>query len=776
MANKQNIYTEDYIQDNLPNGFKSYTNPATGTITITAPDGTKHSWNNSYNLATKPKDAVVHRGNSPYFDVYNYTFNQSTIDAINSFTNARSGNVTNSTNKTDVAYIQSYLKDVGIAGKVISNTDTNTYDIYYTGPDGRPYVYQVRMQANGKPYSQAAMNTAVSGITKGFNSYSPGSGSGSGSGSSYSVGNPYAAANAAASNAMLNAIINGTNPNVARATAAKQDFTISKADYKALKAKYPKYSDEQLTKLIANSKWAKNFGAGLNNTPTVSSLEGATLEDYLATAGEGNEASKDMTDAVIAQRSDALLKEIANDPELYEAVVNQLRTDAAAGTVAGQRAANILSAVRQSNDAYKTGADELYNEIGGTGEDSSAGQMRSAIYNNLIGAYSGFTNQQLNKLSTDMNLQSNDMEELKTALSLIAQGLASEDAQVQRAAADEATRIANAARDRESKAEQKSQASIANANAAADDIATLASLASQISGGSGNAGGANKAATYAHKNYGTGTYNKPKYTEAPYIDENLYETLLTKDYLKFLTDKTFKRYTTQKTEDKLAEQYGLSDLLSADRVVDKFTQFQEQANAESDRVFNDAQRAYVAAIAAGDAKTAEQLTRLAQTAGIGRKNLYGATALANQFAQQRANASVSNNLHYDAVQQNAMNKASIANATQSGRQQWAGWVGDGDPNSSTGGFSASYNQHVGNVNTANTLYGDLIKSTMGNQSGYNDTVGTLNNDRNTTLSQYAAALNKFNTAGATTNTNNSAAIAGIKNNSAVQKLINQANK
>ena len=776
MANKQNIYTEDYIQDNLPNGFKSYTNPATGTITITAPDGTKHSWNNSYNLATKPKDAVVHRGNSPYFDVYNYTFNQSTIDAINSFTNARSGNVTNSTNKTDVAYIQSYLKDVGIAGKVISNTDTNTYDIYYTGPDGRPYVYQVRMQANGKPYSQAAMNTAVSGITKGFNSYSPGSGSGSGSGSSYSVGNPYAAANAAASNAMLNAIINGTNPNVARATAAKQDFTISKADYKALKAKYPKYSDEQLTKLIANSKWAKNFGAGLNNTPTVSSLEGATLEDYLATAGEGNEASKDMTDAVIAQRSDALLKEIANDPELYEAVVNQLRTDAAAGTVAGQRAANILSAVRQSNDAYKTGADELYNEIGGTGEDSSAGQMRSAIYNNLIGAYSGFTNQQLNKLSTDMNLQSNDMEELKTALSLIAQGLASEDAQVQRAAADEATRIANAARDRESKAEQKSQASIANANAAADDIATLASLASQISGGSGNAGGANKAATYAHKNYGTGTYNKPKYTEAPYIDENLYETLLTKDYLKFLTDKTFKRYTTQKTEDKLAEQYGLSDLLSADRVVDKFTQFQEQANAESDRVFNDAQRAYVAAIAAGDAKTAEQLTRLAQTAGIGRKNLYGATALANQFAQQRANASVSNNLHYDAVQQNAMNKASIANATQSGRQQWAGWVGDGDPNSSTGGFSASYNQHVGNVNTANTLYGDLIKSTMGNQSGYNDTVGTLNNDRNTTLSQYAAALNKFNTAGATTNTSNSAAIAGIKNNSAVQKLINQANR
>jgi hypothetical protein len=765
-------------------------------MTVTAPSGATLTVENATNIFNIPskKDTYTVAGkdiNANGDSTYAYTFNQNSVNDVLKFVKDNSNNTKynihdktyvsnknptlNSSNPTEAAHmnsIYSYLKDTGVIVDGIIANPNGGYIVTYVGANGKKYEYPVAAPS-GDNYRDAELNSQLETLI-----YREGSASsaGSSSGSGYGSSNAYAAANAAASNAMLNAIINGTNPNVAGATSAKQDFTISKADYKALKARYPNYSDEQLTNLIANSKWANNFGAGLDNTPTVSGLEGATLEDYLATAGEGNEASKVMTDAVIAQRSDTLLKEIANDPALYEAVVNQLRTDAAAGTVAGQRAANILNAVRQSNDVYKTGADELYNEIGGTGEDSSAGQMRSAIYNNLIGAYGGFTNQQLNKLSTDMNLQSNDVEELKTALSLIAQGLASEDAQVQRAAADEAARIANEARDRESKAEQKAQASIANANASADDIATLASLASQIAGGSGNAGGANKAATYTHKNYGTGTYNKPKYTEAPYIDENLYETLLTEDYLKFLTDKTFKRYTAQKSEAELAEQYGLSDLLSADRVVDKFTQFQEQANAESDRVFNDAQRAYVAAIAAGDAKTVEQLTRLAQTAGTGRKNLYGATALANQFAQQRANASVSNNLHYDAVQQNAMNKASIANATQSGRQQWASWVGDGDPNSSTGGFSASYNQHVGNVNAANTLYGDLIKGTMGNQSGYNNTVGTLNNDSNTTLSQYAAALNKLNTAGATTNTNNSAVVAGIKNNAAVQKLINQANK
>jgi hypothetical protein len=664
--------------------------------------------------------------------------------------------------------IKNYLKRQGVECTKVEENDKG-YEIWYKAANGKTYAYDLNMDTTEK-LSLPQLNTRLAGLLSNAGV------SGSGSGSGYSSGNPNAAGNATASNAMLNAIINGTNPSVAGATSAKQNFTITAADYAALKARYPNYSDEQLTKLIAESQWAKNFGADLSDKLTTSALEGATLEEFEATAKDNNNAAKTMTDATIAQQREALLKEIANDPALYEAVIKQLRTDAASGTVAGQHAANALAAAREGNDSYRSAADTLYSEIGGTGEESAAGKLRSTIYNSLLGAYSGYTDQQLNKFNTDMLLQAGDTEELKTALSLIAQGLNSEDAQVKRAAEAEAIRIANEARDRESKAAQESSSSIANANASAEDVTTLSTLAGQVASTSGNASDAAGAAKHKHSSYGTGTYNKPEYTDAPYIDESLYQTLLTDAYLKFLTPDVYTNFTQRKSEADMAEQYGLTDLLDVDRVVNQFTNFQQQANAESDRVFNDAQRAYIMAIAAGDARTAEQLTRLAQTTNTGRKNLYGASALANQFAQQRANASVGDTLYYDSVRQQALNDSSVANAAQAGRQQWNTWVGNGNSNASQGGFNAAYNQHVTNTNNATTYYGDLLRGAMLNQSNYNDTVGTLTNDRNTTLSQYAASLNNLNAQGAATNTSNSALIAGVKNNAEVQKLINQSIK
>ena len=51
-----------------------------------------------------------------------------------------SGNVINGSHKTDIAYIQSYLNNVGIEGREVVNFDTNDYDVQYTGQDGMPYV------------------------------------------------------------------------------------------------------------------------------------------------------------------------------------------------------------------------------------------------------------------------------------------------------------------------------------------------------------------------------------------------------------------------------------------------------------------------------------------------------------------------------------------------------------------------------------------------------------------------------------------------------------
>jgi DNA-binding phage protein len=800
MAKK--YYTEDYIQQQLPEGFKAWTNPATGNMTVTAPSGATLTVKNSTNAFNIPSTKDTYTVAGKDFDVtgniaYVYTFNQSRVNEILNFvkdnsnkteynindkTYVSSENPTlNSSNPTEAANmnsIYSYLKDTGVTvAGIITNPDGG-YIVTYVGADGKEYEYPVAAP-DGDTYRDAELNSQLLTLISREGSVdNTSSGSGSGSGSGYSSG-PSAqtiAANATVSNAILDQILNGTHPSVNASTAAKQDFALTEADYAALRAQFPNYSDEQLTNIIANSDWAKNFGATLNSTPTTSALNRTSYEDYMATAKESNDASKVIANATLNQNRNNLLEEIANDPELYNAIATQLRADSASGVTAGQRVANVLNTARATNDAYKAAADELYSKIGGTGEDSVAGGLRSSVYNSLINAYGGYTEQQLNALATDTNLQTTDVQNLITALSLINTGLQSEDAQIKRAAEAEAARIVNEARDRESKAAQESAASIAAANANTELATTLTNLAGQVAGGNVDLTGADTSITHGVTDYGTGTYNTPEYTQAPLIDESLYNTLLSEDYLKFLSPETFARFTNQKSEADIAAQYGLLDLMSADAVANKFIGFQQQANAESDKTFNEAQRAYIMAIAAGDAKTAEQLTRLAQTAGMSRKNLYGASALANQFAQQRANAAVSNNLRYDRVQQQALNNASIANATQSGRQQWNAWVGDGNSNASGNGFSNSYNRYTNNVTNATAAYKDLIGGAMNNQSSYNNTVNTLNNDSNSTLSQYAAALNTLNTNAATTNTQNSAIIAGIKNNAEVQKLINNANK
>ena len=747
MAKK--LYTEDYIGAALPDGYKVTTNWATGVIKVKAPNGTTKKFQNTANNTNLGSTFEIYGYNNGY--TYQKQVDYKDVETNGDYVKA-----------SYYYYNDSVLE--GINGFIAETSDADySYDMKQ-----HSYVDANNNSLKTQNVDQAAINDTanIAAAEKAKRD------------AEEAEAKANAVANAKASNAVIDRLLTGDMSGLlGQATSAKQNFTISKEDYAALRAKYPNYSDEQLTKLISDSDWANNFGAVLSADQTKSSLKGDTLAEFIATAKEGNDATKTRTNAELTKQREALLKQIENDPELYNAVVSQLRGDAANGIIAGQRAANLLDVSRTANDTYKASADELYKSIGGTGEDSLAGQIRSSIYNNLTGAYGGYTEQQLNTLANDMNLQTKDVQELITALSIINQGLQSEDAQVQRAAADELSRIQREATARESKASQQSSASIAAANAAADDASTQAALASALV--KDTSVGLDKDAVLnatANKstNYGGGTYNKAKYEDAPYIDENLLKSLLGPDYRKFLTDDTFERFTTPLSEEALATQYGLEHLLDVDNVTEQYLINQQQANEASDKTFNDAQRAYVMAIAAGDAKTAEQLTRLAQTAGTSRKNLYGATALANQFAQQRTNANVSNDLYYDSVKQQAANQAANANAIQAGRTQWNQWVGDGNPNASGNSFSKSYTQHVGNTKDAKGAYGDLISGAMSNQSKFNDATGNVNRGSNNALSDYAAALNGLNANGAKANTNNSAVIANIKNNLGVQQLINNA--
>lgn len=740
-------YTEGYIKAALPEGFTATNNWATGVIEIKAPDGTTKKFQNTSNM----------------WNINKYSSWDETAhwyDPDTGYQQGKSGTAFQSKEEGgEEAYylyndnVMSAI-DTWVNGKIKESGGTYTYSMTqhsYLDAAGNPLGTNDIAQAATNAQANAAAAAAAAEAQRKANVVS----------------------DMNAANALIEQVLGSTV-----APSAKQNFTITAEDYAALRAKYPEFSDEQLTKMIVDAGWANNFGATLSADKTTSALKGATLEEFIATANEGIDAAKLKTNAEINKQRNALLKQIENDPELYNAVVNQLRGDTANGVIAGQRAANLKNIAQESNANYKASADKLYELIGGTGEDSLAGQMRSSMYGNLTGAYGGYTEQQLNNLARDMNLQTKDVQDLITALSLINQGLKSEDAAVRRAAEDEAARIINEARDRESKASQQSASSIAGSESSVDGLNNLMSNANSIANNAGVGLDANAVAAAATShtptNYGTGTYNKPDYEDAPYIDETLYKTLLGEDYTKFLSQDVFDLFTRKLSEEELAKQYGLEDLLNVDSVVNKYTGFQKEANAESDKVFNDAQRAYITAIAAGDVKTADQLARMAQSASISRKNLQGASALANQFAQQRANANVSNNLYYDTQQQQAANKSAMANATQAGRTQWNQWVGDGNPNASGNGFSKSYAQHVGNAADAKSAYGDIISGAVSNQSSFNDTVGQLNRDSNNTLSGYAAALNQFNAQGAKSNTTQSAAIAAIKNNAEIQKLINNA--
>lgn len=655
---------------------------------------------------------------------------------------------------SNTSKIKEYLDSHEVAyNDVYYDAHTDTYNITYTAPNGEEMLVNVPgathtltpAEVNGYGVQIVnSMNSANAALTAAENNM----------------------ANAEASNTVIAAVLNS----LANAPTAKQDFTITAEDYAALRAKYPNLSDAQLTNLIANSSWVKDFGANVSTTPTTSLLKGATLEELINNAEEGNDAAQDTASIKLTKQRNELLKSIARDPALYDAVVKQLRADTAGGRVVGQRAANLLDTARTKNTEYKSAADALYEATGGVDAESLAGQLRSSVYNNLTGSYGSYIDQQLNKLASDTNAQATDVDKLITVLSLINQGLQSEDATIRRQAEDELTRIQNEASSRESKASMESEATIAASSAAVDNAANTANLATTVVN-SGD-GSTTPVTSNTYQSYGTGLYNKPDLTTAPYIDETLYNALLGEDVTKFLEQDAFNRYTKPKSQADLAQAYGLEDLLDVNNVVNNYQQYQQQANEASDKVFNDAQRAYVMAVAAGDAKTVEQLTRLAQQAGVGRKNIYGATALANQFAQQNANALVSDSLYYAALQQQAANKASMSNAAATGQAQWNAWVGNGGANSANNGFNQSYVQQNNNAAQALGAYGDLMSSAMSNQTSFNDVFSNLTNNSNTVLTNYANSLNKLNSAGATNNTLNSATIAGIQNTLQTQKQIN----
>ena len=223
----------------------------------------------------------------------------------------------------------------------------------------------------------------------------------------------------------------------------------------------------------------------------------------------------------------------------------------------------------------------------------------------------------------------------------------------------------------------------------------------------------------------------------------------------YLDPDVIKLMGSSKSLDDILSEYGL-DMLSEEGLKTLYTQYAEDANKRSDQVFNAAQRAYIAAITAGDAKTSEQLTRLAQNTSGARSNLYATEALANQFRQQRANASTGLQMATDVQNQrsanaNAVNKAALQ--ANSALSNYLGTGADGYDKSTLYAIGSLWDQAAANHRQS---YGTLSHSIMqGVQNMNTQNVQNSVNNANR-LAQLAAGITSANAAAAANNAANTA--------------------
>lgn len=553
-------------------------------------------------------------------------------------------------------------------------------------------------------------------------------------------------------------------------TTAKQDYNLTDAEWNAIKTILPNYSDQQISNALAQSPWIADFVKNLNPTDT-KVTSGASLEEIQKLVSAVNQASGVAQDATLKQTQDTLLTQIRNDPQLYKAVTEQLRANAGSNVLTGQAAANIAEQAAKVNAGYNELASEMYGKQVG-GENNVVDARRQEILNSEIGGLTTHANQQIGEMHRQATADSDTIEQLINALGLLGAGIRAEDAATQRkindALSESNTNTQDIIKIKEGLASDSQAAADAALNkqaSAVDDLLGLTAndsatqeilnlLRSQITGGAASSG--------------TGTVVKPKLLnpEDNYIDESTYQALVKSGLAdRLLSPEAVAKYKKRYgNEQELADAYDVGYLIDAQTMQDKYKDFAEKANAESDRVFNDAQRAYLAAIAAGDAKTTAQLTKLAQNAGTSKRNLYGAAAFSDMFSQQKANANVGNSLTQDYIKQQANNANTVAKAQQKALEDRTTLLGTGDANDR--GLNAAFNKFNTNATRGEGAYTDLLEFGIDSQSKFN-----------TATQQGVAGINANLTEAANrvTSLNNKAAASNTINKATHDTLINKLN-
>lgn len=569
-------------------------------------------------------------------------------------------------------------------------------------------------------------------------------------------------ANAQAQLNLANEALNKlTNSNLG--SNAQTNRTITSSDIAAVKAALPGTNDLQAWNL-ANKYGVHNIVSG-NITPTKDEyalIDRASLSELQDSAANINAENQSINLRNINNQRKQLLQQIQRDPELYEAIVSQFRSDAATGVTAGQRAANAAALAKEKNTEYNTAANELYQSLI-SGDNSLTASTRQNAMSNATTALDAFVKgkiNNMNKAGLDATTQSTDVatavEALMTALDV------------------DASRYENAAAEKQAAADANTSKRVndiladVNAQTASQDAALQQlydtygigkDYLQSASSGSANVNDALQTIIDAIQNPASSSSSFKK------VDTPAYENakqFTNKEYNDVVNNSAYKSYldnmdslTKTKSLNELLNDFDL-DMLSEEGMKALYNQYAEDANKQSNQIFNAAQRAYIAAITAGDAATTASLERLAQTAGISRGNLYAASDFANQYQRQSNALSSGNQMNTDALNQISENNSALSQARLSANQALTNYIGNGtnsyDSGSLYGAAKLFDNAAAQNRQSFGQLGNKLMSTTQGmNTTNVNTAIG--NADR---LSQLANQYTSANATSAANNTQNAA--------------------
>lgn len=460
----------------------------------------------------------------------------------------------------------------------------------------------------------------------------------------------------------------------------------------------------------------KNLGTDVMSLNTQSN-GGANYDAWKSDIQAQKDATTKKTDTQIEKTKSALLSAIQNDDELYKAVSALLQSSDPIGRKAGAA----LSTAQEANKGYKKTADDSNEQLSGL-----AAEQRQALYDADKTGLEGYVKQQLDQMMSALRDESNKADAFTTLASMIAGAINAEIAQMTRQTKDEI-----------SKADSETAKSITGNNVlttdASDTGSFLTEYISKYVGEDVDLETVLKGIADSKTQLDLSDVPKSSFKEIPYIDETTLARLQQDPILKeIFSEDYYKKVMSSKNEKDLADEYGIGFLIDSDGDADKsedfvkmYTDFAKGANAASDKTFNAAQKAYLSALAAGDVKTIQQLTKLADTASAPKSNLYGASALAAQFSQQRQNSNVADSQAYDRVLQQAANDELLAKSKTEGKTSWTSYMGDG--NTTTGSSLRGGEVLSGeNKNKYGAGYGVIFDAGMKDQSSINDNISTVN--------------------------------------------------